>query len=67
MIDITKSFQHARLIVIQLFKHEGEHVLVDVAILMMKGVLPRYWDLLNCEFFSLLPQISNEEVSRTTS
>lgn len=62
MIDFMKSFQHTSLIVIQLFKHEGEHVLVDVAILMMKWVLPRYWDLLNCKFFSLLPQISNEEV-----
>ena len=61
-IDFFKALKQAGLVVVELFKHEGEHVLVNVAILVIERVLPRDGHLLHGVFFALLPQVGHKEV-----
>ena len=61
-VDFLESLEQAGLVVVELFEHEGEHVLVNVAILVIEGVLPRDGHLLHGVLFALLPQVRHKEV-----
>ena len=61
-IHLFESLKQASFVIIELFKHEREHILMYIAILVIERVLPRDRHLLDGILLPLLPQVRPKEV-----